>query len=322
MQTTGQAVRCAAARFGRILDDPTLPLAPWRHRGAVTGRELRPATVGRYRIVRRLGRGGMGEVVLGEDLALGRRVAIKRLCLGADAPAPDARMRLRREARLAARLDHRAIVRVHDLVTDGDADHIVMELVEGPSLREVHDRGPLPVAEVLRVVREVLEGLAHAHERGVVHCDLKLENVLLDGDGQPKIADFGIAILDGEDPRSAAEVVGTPRTMSPEQIRGERVDVRSDLFSLGVMLYELLAGVSPFAAESDRVTLLRVVHDEPRPIGELVAGLPREVCDLVAHLLEKSPARRPATARDVLARYPLPSSIAGARASCHVAGPR
>ena len=264
--------------------------------------------VGRYRLLRRIGRGGTAEVFLAEDIARGARVAIKRL----SDPASGRGAWLAHEARIAGRLDHRAIVRVLDFVSDGAVDHIVMELVDGPSLRELCARGPMAIGDVLRVARELVLGLDHAHGHGVVHRDIKAENVLLAGDGQPKISDFGIAAslsfaaAETLDPRDA---LGTSRTMSPEQIRGDAVDARSDLFSLGVMLYELLTGTSPFAADSDAVTRLRVLCDEPPRVRDLIAGIAPAVCDVISHLLEKAPAARPQTARDVLARLPA----AGAR---------
>jgi eukaryotic-like serine/threonine-protein kinase len=259
----------------------------------------------------------MGEVFLAEDRWRGGQVAIK---CAAD-PAASRSARLLREARLAARLAHRAIVRVLDYGSGGAGDYIVMELVDGPSLRGLLAHGPLDPSAVVAVAREVALGLDHAHERGVVHRDIKLENVLVSRDGQPKISDFGIAAeaAPPSERRAAAagdldasDLLGTPRTMSPEQIQGGAIDARSDLFSLGVMLYELLAGTSPFAADSETVTRLRVLCDEPRPIGDVVAGLAPEVAALVTDLLEKSPGRRPQTARDVLARLPAPHAARGA----------
>jgi len=263
--------------------------------------------VGRLRVLRCLGRGGMGEVFLAEDAVRGQLVAIK---CSAD-PAARRSRRLAREAWIAAHLDHRAIVRVLDFVSAAGMDYIVMELVDGPSLRELCASGPLAAAQALYLAREIALGLDHAHQRGVVHRDIKLENVLLSRDGQPKISDFGIAAMAADAADGAPStlndfdadaVLGTPRTMSPEQIHGDAVDARSDLFSLGVMLYELLAGVSPFAADSETVTRLRVLCDEPHPIGELVPALAPEICDLTTHLLAKEPSRRPQTAREVVAR--------------------
>jgi len=201
--------------------------------------------LGRFRVVGDLGVGGMGEVVLAEDTVLGRQVALKRLRAGLAAD-PRHRARLRSEARIAAKLDHRAIVRV---------------------------------------------------------LDLKLENVLTARHGQPKLNDFGIAwCADHDDHTASGEVMGTPRAMSPEQVGGDEVDRRSDLFSLGVMLYELVAGVSPFAAETHAHTFHRIIHHQPSSLAAIVPGVPAALSELVDHLLEKSPLLRPQSAREVLVR--------------------
>jgi len=262
--------------------------------------------LGRYRILSRLGCGGMGEVLLAEDPALCRGVAIKHIRPGLERDRTF-RARLRREAQLAARLSHRAIVQVFDLITDDDGDHVIMEYVPGPSLHTLVAGRPMAVSQVVHIATELADGLAYAHQQGIVHRDLKIENILIGIDGQPKIADFGIArgtapIVDAHGQDAATGdgcVLGTSRAMSPEQIQGHDVDARSDLFSFGVMLYELITGVSPFAAGVETVTLLRVLHDRPLPVHALVADVPRALSDLIDHLLEKVPARRPDSARAV-----------------------
>jgi eukaryotic-like serine/threonine-protein kinase len=258
--------------------------------------------LGRFRVVGDLGAGGMGEVVLAEDTVLGRQVALKRLRAGLAAD-PRQRARLRSEARIAAKLDHRAIVRVLDLVSEREVDHIVMEYVAGPSLRALRARGALPIARIVQIACEVVDALDHVHAHGVIHRDLKLENVLTARNGQPKLNDFGIArCADHEDDTASGEVMGTPRAMSPEQIGGAQVDRRSDLFSLGVMLYELVAGVSPFAAETHAHTLHRVIHHQPSSLTAIVPGVPAALSELVDHLLDKNPMLRPQSAREVLVR--------------------
>jgi len=263
----------------------------------------------RYRVLTRLGHGGMGEVLLAEDPVLRRCVAIKRIRAGLERDRTF-RARLRREAQLAARLSHRAIVQVFDLVTTDNVDHVVMEYVAGPSLHTLLGGGAMAITEVVRLATEIADGLAYAHQQGVVHRDLKLENILIGTDGQPKIADFGIARrvasagdaarLGGSEPEESLTrdgvVVGTSRAMSPEQIQGQDIDARSDLFSFGVMLYELVTGKSPFAAGVDAVTLLRVLNDRQAPACEVAPEVPRALSDLIDHLLEKTPAARPASA--------------------------
>jgi serine/threonine-protein kinase len=261
-------------------------------------------TIGPYRILERLGAGGMGEVFLAYDDRLDRRVAIKRIRPEAGAK-PERRERFRREARMAARLSHPAIVHVHDLLQENGLDYIIMEYVKGTTLHEMIEQGPLPVRRVVELARELADGLEAAHQEGIIHRDLKTENVLVTPAGRPKITDFGIAkrLLPGEgeeESLTAADVViGTCRSMSPEQARGEEVDHRTDLFSLGVLLYEALTGVSPFAAENRLATLNRVIHARQRPVRELVPEVPQELSRLVDHLLVKEPRLRPHSAAQV-----------------------
>jgi serine/threonine-protein kinase len=262
--------------------------------------------IGPYQVLRRLGGGGMGEVFLAWDPRLEREVAVKRIRseTGAD---PERRARFRHEAKVTAALNHPAIVQVFDLITEGDDDHLVMEYVPGLSLHEVLRDGPLPLARGLAVALDVAEGLAYAHRRGVLHRDLKTENVLLTRDGQAKITDFGIALR--RSPGAGSErltrqgmVVGTHRVMSPEQACGDEVDARSDLFSLGVLFYELFTGTSPFLAATGRETMGKVLNESPRPATELNPEVPPALSDLIHELLEKEPLLRPASARDVADR--------------------
>jgi len=281
----------SASAFGQSAAIPPEPDQPGGH-------------LGRYRIVTRLGRGGMGEVFLAEYPVLRRGVAIKRI-------RPDLeidrtfRARLRREAQLAAHLSHRAIVQVFDLVTDANVDHVVMEYVPGPSLHTLLAGRAMPITEVLRIALELADGLDHAHQQGIVHRDLKLENILISTDGQPKIADFGIArraAAGGTSQDSLTRegmVLGTARAMSPEQTQGHDLDARSDLFSFGVMLYELVTGQSPFAADVSAMIILRVMNERQRPATALAPEVPRALSELIDHLLEKSPTQRPDRARTV-----------------------
>jgi Flp pilus assembly protein TadD/predicted Ser/Thr protein kinase len=259
-----------------------------------------PRQVGPYNILGRLGEGGMGEVFLAYDKRLDRKVAVKRV-RGGDLSVKR-RQRLQREAQMAARLSHPAIVQVHDLVTDAEGDHIVMEYVDGPSLRKLLTAGPLSPGLVLPLACEIAAGLAEAHRMGVIHRDLKAENILVTPSGHAKIADFGLARrLDGEDRLTASNaVLGTYRTMSPEQARGEPADHRSDLFSFGVLLYEMLSGESPFHAENGLATLQRIASFQPPPLSTVVPGLPPELSNLVGHLMQKDPSLRPSSAGEVL----------------------
>ncbi|HEY2738043.1 MAG TPA: serine/threonine-protein kinase, partial [Thermoanaerobaculia bacterium] len=263
--------------------------------------------IGPYRILEELGAGGMGEVFLVHDERLDRRVAIKRIRPEAGGRS-EARERFRREARLAARLSHPAIVQVYDILQENDSDSIVMEYVEGRNLRQMIEHGPLAVHRALELAREIADGLDAAHRQGIVHRDLKTENVLVTPEGRPKIADFGIAkrlAADGGDTADAESltrdhgVVGTWRAMAPEQARGEEVDARTDLFAFGVLLYEMLTGRSPFTAENGLATLHRVMHARQTPAREINPAVPEAVSRLVDQLLEKEPPLRPQSAGQV-----------------------
>lgn len=252
-----------------------------------------PERIGPYRVIQRLGAGGMGEVLLAHDDRLDRLVAIKRLH-DRDAATPQRRERFRREARILARLNHPAIVQIHDVLDQDAHEYLVMEYVEGQTLRERCEAGPITVSEALGIAHEVALGMAAAHDVGIIHRDLKAENVLLTRAGRGKLTDFGIAKLAGEDRVTAdGAVIGTFRAMSPEQALGQPIDHRSDLFSFGVLLYEVLADESPFRAATPFLTMQRLVMGELRPIAELMPSIPRDLASLIRQLLAKEPLLRP-----------------------------
>jgi eukaryotic-like serine/threonine-protein kinase len=282
-------------------------------------------TLTHYRILERLGAGGMGEVFLAYDERLDRQVAIKRIHSGKSASA-ERRERFRREARVAAKLNHPAIVQVYDVLAEGDVDSIVMEHVEGANLRRLLDGGPLSVAETTVIARDIAEGLVEAHRLGIVHRDLKSENVMVTPAGHAKIMDFGIAkrLLREKTEESLTamgHVMGTYRVMSPEQARGGEVDHRSDLFSFGVLLYEALTGRSPFEAENELATLHRIVHFQQKPLRELNSEVPDELSDLVDHLLEKDPLLRPRSAGEVAERLAAAEPRKGSHGETTLAEP-
>ncbi len=281
-----------------------------------------PGHVGRYALGPLIGRGGMGEVYQAFDDSLRRRVAIKRIrgsavgAAGSDAAdgllsaEAQRRARLLREARLVAQLGHPAIVQVFDIVEEADGDWVVMEFVEGRTLAAILDEEELPLREILQIGRAIAEALEAAHRQGIVHRDLKLENVMRTDAGQIKVLDFGLAKRiavglpeEGESlaPSVEGQVVGTVRAMSPEQARGLPVDARSDLFSLGVLLYELAAERTPFGAATPLDTLMKVVSHRHASLSE-VAQVPPALSALVDELLEKAPERRPQSAAEVKAR--------------------
>lgn len=271
------------------------------------GSELPPEdgeSIGPYRIVRMLGRGGMGEVFLARDDRLKRSVAIKRIRHDGEM-TPTLRQRLLREAQAVACLSHPAIVHIYDLLEDAEDDCIIMEYVQGATLAEILKRGPMEPATALRLARDIASGLDAAHTAGVVHRDLKAENVIVTPAGQAKILDFGLAkplasTVDDPSLTAAGFVVGTWRSMSPEQARGAEVDERSDLFSFGVLLYEMLTGQSPFRGSGAMETLSRVMSLTPPRVDTVQPGLSPRLGALTGRLLEKEPDARPQSAAEVL----------------------
>ncbi|MFI1888649.1 serine/threonine-protein kinase [Streptomyces jumonjinensis] len=269
---------------------------------------------GRYRLLEVIGRGGMGEVWSAVDESLGRRVAVK--CLKPPSPEHDAsfttvlRERFRREARVAAALQHRGVTVVHDFGEYEGVLYLVMELLEGRNLSQLldeNDRRPLPVHEVVDIAEQVADALAYTHERGIVHRDLKPANIMRLTDGTVKICDFGIARL-GEGISVSARLtglgvaMGTPHYMSPEQIGGGQVDHRSDLYSLGCVLYEIATGVPPFDHEDAWAVLVGHRDTPPQPLHTHRDGIPDHFQRVVLDLLAKTPEGRPADARDLWRR--------------------
>jgi serine/threonine-protein kinase len=259
--------------------------------------------IGPYRIVKTLGRGGMGEVFLARDDALNRRVAIKRIRSDSKV-TPTLRQRLLREAQAIVNLDHPAIVRVYHLQECAGDDCIVMEYIPGETLAETLKEGPLEPAFAVHLAEEIASGLAAAHEAGIIHRDLKAENIVVTPTKNAKILDFGLVKPIGitvDDPSLTATgfVVGTWRSMSPEQARGAETDERSDLFSFGVLLYEMLTGISPFQGSNALATLTKVVSEKPPCVDTLRPGLSPRLVALLYRLLDKDPAARPQTAAEV-----------------------
>ena len=257
----------------------------------------------RYRIVSRLGAGAFGEVHRAHDLVLGRDVAIKRIRLEAfvePAQLVDAKQRFLREAQVAAKLHHKSIVTTHDI--DVDKSIIVMELVEGRTLQSLlQERGRLPLDETTRLMAQVADAIDFAHAKGVVHRDIKPVNIMVEFGGQVKVMDFGIAKLEtGANLTSTGAIMGTPNYMSPEQAKGMRVDGRSDLFSLGCVLYECLTGRKPFSGESISVILVKILTEEPTPVDFAATGLPSEIGAVLRRATAKDPAARYATGADLV----------------------
>ena len=270
--------------------------------------------LGPYELVSLLGVGAMGEVYRAHDTRLRREVAVKVL----PAALSEDRERLRRfeqEARAAGALSHPNVVAVHDLGRSDDSWYVVSELLQGQTLRERLEAGPLPARKAVEYALQAARGLSAAHEKGVVHRDLKPENVFLTRDGTVKIFDFGLAKLQGPPPAGLPEaataeapgpagtepgtVLGTAGYMAPEQVRGEAADARSDIFALGAILYEMLTGRRAFRGRSAVETMNTVLREEPPAIGLLRGDVPPGLERVVVHCLEKDPAERFQSARDL-----------------------
>ena len=292
-----------SARTTRNTRRDVSPLAPAQ--AATTSRieDTRPTpqrtTLGRYRIERELGRGAMGAVYLGLDPQIGRQVAIKTMALGrefAGTELVEARTRFFREAEMAGRLQHSDIVTIFDAGEEDGLAYIAMEFVKGQDLLAHTTPGRLlPLADVLQTTARVAEALAYAHRQGVVHRDIKPANVMVDrASNTVKVTDFGIARVADAHRTRTGRVLGTPSFMSPEQMAGGRVDGRSDLYSLGVMLFQLVTGALPHASDS-MARLMHQIANEPAPdVRSLRPDLPEGLARAIAAALEKRPELRPA----------------------------
>src|SRR6266404_2669375 len=268
-------------------------------------------SIAHYRIIKKLGAGGMGEVYLALDTKLDRKVAIK--VLQPDSLAEEhLKKRLLKEAQAAARLDHPNICAVYDVNEADSLTFIVMQYIEGETLAEKMERQPLELTTALAIAEQAAEALAEAHTHGVVHRDLKPQNMMITPRGQLKILDFGLSkqmrssdSVDFEAPTATllstpGQVVGTVPYMSPEQLQGEPLDARSDIFSLGVTFYEMLAGKHPFQDKSAAVTLSRIMLSDPIPTEQFHAQVSPELQALLNKMLCKDKAARYQSAQDFL----------------------
>ena len=267
-------------------------------------------TLGHYRILELLGTGGMGEVYLADDTRLQRRVALKVLAreLALD---PDRRERFEREARAAAALNHPNIVTIHSVEEAGGTPFLTLELIDGKTLADLIPKDGLPLDRVLTLAIPLADAVGAAHQRGITHRDLKPANVMVTTDGRVKVLDFGLAKLKEESalvaqagmPTAAltgdGRIVGTVAYMSPEQAEGKPVDQRSDVFSLGVMLYEMATGTRPFTGDTQMSILSAIMKDAPKPVTEVNRALPRDFSRIVMRCLSKDAEDRYQTAKDV-----------------------
>jgi len=275
--------------------------------------------IGPYQILGQLGAGGMGEVHRALDPRIGREVALK-LLPESFANDPDRRRRFEQEARLAASLNHPNVMAIYDVGLDQHPPYIVSELVPGESLRAVIARGPVPVRKAVDIAAQIASGLAAAHAAGIVHRDLKPDNVLLGADGQIKLLDFGIAMDEAARRLTwfgLSPPMGTPDYMAPEQVRGRRGDVRTDVYALGTMLYEMIAGELPYSAGNVHAMMRAKLNEDPRPLREIVQDLDPKVEEIVMRAIARSPRERYPSAKDMLADLEDPSRVIPQDRSAH-----
>ena len=291
---------------------------------------LLPATLGHYRIVRPIGAGGMGEVFLADDGKLGRKVALKVLAhaLAAD---PERRGRFEREARAVAALNHPNIITIYSVEDLDGVLFLTMELVEGKTLTELIPPHGMSLEQLLHVGIPLADAVGAAHQRGITHRDLKPANVMVTDEGRVKVLDFGLAKLQEESPvdglsatmtqgqlTAEGRIVGTVAYMSPEQAQGKAVDARSDVFSLGVLLFEMATGEKPFKGDTNMSVLSAIIKDTPSSVTDLRQDLPRDVGRILRRCLAKDPEERYQTAKDLrndlrLLKEDLDTGVVGTR---------
>ena len=249
-------------------------------------------TIGHYRVLEKLGEGGMGVVYKAQDIRLDRFVALKVLALHL-LTDDDATERFEREAKAAGGLDHANVATVFEIGQDNGRSFIAMQFVEGPTIADKIKDRPLPLDEALELAIQVAEGLQDAHEKGVVHRDIKAANIILTRKGQAKITDFGLAYLaERTKLTKSGTTMGTPASMSPEQAQGRSVDHRSDIWSLGVLLYEMVTGQQPFLGDYEQAVAYSIINEDPEPVTALRSGLPKDLDRVIDKALAKPAAER------------------------------
>jgi non-specific serine/threonine protein kinase len=258
------------------------------------------ALISHYKIIAKIGAGGMGEVYLAEDTGLHRKVALKFLPAQFVADA-DFKARFVREAEATAKLNHPNIITIHEVSEHQGRPFFTMELVEGQSLRDLAKGKELGIDRIIELAIQVCDGLSAAHDKKIVHRDIKPSNIVIDAHGRPKILDFGLAAIQGgEQLTKTGSTLGTIRYMSPEQVQGRGVDHRSDLFSLGVVLYEMITARTPFERDNEPATLKSIGQDTPEPLQRYKSNIPDELQRIVSKLLEKDPSVRYQSAAGVM----------------------
>jgi eukaryotic-like serine/threonine-protein kinase len=296
----------AYERAENFIETPAFEVAPELLTNDKTG-ALIGESIGHYRIESLIGVGGMGEVYLARDELLGRKVALKLLPQRLTTDETQL-SRFKSEARTASALNHPNILTVYEIGTEGDRHFIATEFIEGVTLRASLAHGRMNLHDALEIAAQVASALAAAHETGIVHRDIKPENIMLRPDGYAKVLDFGIAKLTEQQPVSGKQdakktslVLGTVRYMSPEQSRGQPVDVRTDIWSLGVVLHEMVTGTPPFSGETPSDCIASILKSEPAPLSGALADVPTKLQSIVQKALHKNPDERYQTTRELLA---------------------
>ncbi|MDQ3748717.1 MAG: serine/threonine protein kinase, partial [Acidobacteriota bacterium] len=265
--------------------------------------------LGHYQILEKLGEGGMGEVYLAEDTKLGRRVALKLLPSSATANADNLR-RFEQEARAASRLNHPNIAHIYEIGESEGIHYIAMEYVEGVSLDEKIAGKPLPISEIVQIGAQIADALDEAHSQGITHRDIKSQNVMITKRGRVKVLDFGLAKISRKVEETESEaatqvktnpgvVMGTVNYMSPEQALGRETDARTDIWSLGIVLYEMATGRLPFAGESITETIDKITHSHPEAIARFNYDIPPELEVIIKKALRKNREERYQSAHDI-----------------------
>jgi serine/threonine-protein kinase len=289
----------------RSLGESATAISPKTDASIILENGTTKPTLGRYEILEELGQGAMGTVYLGRDPKINREVAIKTLGFSNVEPdkLEEVKERFLKEAEAAGKLSHPNIVTIFDVGEEHDMAYMAMELLKGKPLSEHCVKGRLlPIKKVLKVVSGVAEALEYAHANGVVHRDIKPDNVMLMGDGQVKVADFGIARVMSTSQTQTGVILGTPNYMSPEQVEGSHVDGRSDLFSLGVVMYEMLSGTRPFTGDNMAHLMYNIANGSYQPITQTAPDVPDCCVKILKKLLNKSPDKRIPTAAKVIKR--------------------
>jgi serine/threonine-protein kinase len=289
--------------------------------------ETLPAKFGRFRVVSELGRGAMGVVYRAQDETLGRTVAIKTISLtgGTKQERDVHEARFLQEARAAGSMSHASIITIYEMGREGDIAFIAMELLDGRELRDLIREVSLTPTQSVTIAASVADGLAYAHERGIVHRDIKPGNIMVLPDGRVKIMDFGIARHNEPTVKTQTGVLlGSPQYMSPEQIVGQPFDHRADIFSLGLVLYEMLTGVKPFAGDDIPELTFKVANMAAKPPSHIAPDLPAVVDFIVARALKKKPDERYQTAGELARdlRAAMPEVTAAEAAGLERAGAR